>query len=126
MNYEHSQTGRTTRLIERACNEAWSGRAVYILAHDSRYAKDLQSKVERTWSAMGGVIGKHGIKVENMTHWEDHNRWNWETMQPRFGGADPACLFLVDHAAIDLKMKRINKEIEYLATLAGKLYPHTV
>lgn len=121
------QTGRTTRLVEKACREALIGRAVYILALDVRQVKYIQHQVEGTWARMHGAEGRrHGIKVESMMDWEGHRQWDWNDMLPMHRDYHPNCLFLVDHAAVEFRLDQVQADIKYLAKLAGTLFPHTV
>ncbi len=125
MNEALRGSGRTTRLVETACKAAYVGRAVYILTAGTEHAKYLEPMIERTWDAMRGQ-GGHGIKVESMQHWDKHQQWDWDNMKPAYHGAHPNCLFLVEHFAVEQRLQQIHADIKYLATLAGKLYPHTV
>lgn len=125
MNEIHRQSGRTTRMLEDACRAAYVGRAVYILVHSHDAARYLEKHVNATWEKMTRPGAQHGIKVESMTQWDHHGQWNWHKMQP-YGNPHPNCLFLVDHHAVELKLEQVHAEIQSLATLAGKLYPHTV
>ncbi len=126
MNQSLAQTGRTTRLIERACMEALNGRAVYVFAHDEAYARMLKKKVDEIWQRMVGKGRKHGIRVENMAYWDDRRMWNWERMLPAHNDWHPNCLWLVDHAAVEMQLIRIDERMREMAALAGSLYPHTV
>lgn len=127
MNEALRHTGRTTRLLEHACRAAEQGRAVYYFVETARMAKLFEQFVERAWNVPGRDLRRgHGIKVENMAHWDYHGLWDWADMQPRNPGAHPNCLFLVDHHTVEQKLTSVQAEIKRLAELAGKLYPHTV
>ncbi len=126
MNEALRGSGRTTRLVEQACKAAWSGRAVYLFAHNAQYAEQLKAQVKDAWFKMADHNLGHGIKVESMKHWEEHRLWDWNEMKPSYNSYHPNCLFLVDHFAVEQRLAQIHADIKHLATLAGKLYPHTV
>lgn len=126
MNEHLRQTGRTTRLVEQACREAYAGRAVYLLVPGHDQVRWMEDFVNRTWAKMVNEARPHGIKVENMRHWDDHRLWDWAEMQPMPRNHHSNCLFLVDHTAVEIRLEQVQRDIKHLAELAGKLYPHTV
>ena len=126
MNEALRATGRTTRLIDRAVQEASTGRAVYFFVAMPSMIKLMEAAIQRAWEAYTGGRKSHGIKVEAMSSWDNKGQWNWEEMEPMYSGAHPNCLWLVDHFAVEGEISRIHHRIEQLAKLAGKLYPHTV
>lgn len=126
MNFENIQTGRTTRLVEQACQEARDGRAVYILVHGKSQVRLLQEKVQKTWERLWDAFGAsppHGIKVEAFA--EHAHAWSWSHMCPKTN-FHPNCRWLVDHTVIEEEILRVQEEMKRLAGHIGKLYPHTV
>lgn len=119
MNEHLRQTGRTTRLIEKAVHEARAGRAVHILVAQSPQGKLLAKRVDDLWQHLYPGDRGHGIKVELPMP-----GFNWNYMRPI--NAHPNCVFLVDHTLAEAHIEEIQKDINKLAKLAAKLYPLTV
>ena len=86
-------TGRTTRMLEHAKKLAREGRAVYVIADNTRDARRLQM-----------LCGEPtlGIKFETPP---TIGNLDWEHMQLR--GAHPNCVVLVDHYAIEDRFARV-------------------
>lgn len=89
------RTGRTTRMLEHAIWLAGQGRAVYIAAESSAFAKKLeqQRRDKAAWST--------SIKIEPYFDMDI----NWETMTLR--GAHKNCVLLIDHFVIERKFFRM-------------------
>lgn len=121
MNDILKQTGRTTRLVEKAVHLAAQGRAVYIIAGDAQ-VKSLQRQVGNVWRNIFGDR-PHGIKVEKVTEFRD--RIDWNNMIVR-GAHHPDCAWLFDHYVIEMRIVQLQAQIQVLAEEAGKLYPRTV
>lgn len=124
MNLEHIQSGRTTRLIERALQEAYAGRAVYFLVHHRAMVKLCEGRIQAAWSLLYGASRpSHGIKVEVFS--EHAHTWDWPHMCPntRF---HPNCRWLVDHTVIEEEILRAQDVMKRLAVHIGQLYPHTI
>lgn len=118
MNEALRQTGRTTRLVERAMHEAAGGRAVYILV-DLRQVAQLERQVHETWQRLWPHRGAHGIRVDVIGAGFD-----WRAL--RYPDAHPNCVFLVDHYRLEIEIAAIQREIEARAKLASHLYQFTV
>ena len=95
---DKKQTGRTTRMVEHAIEQAKLGRAVYILTDNERHAWQGRRLVEVAYFNGGTLITTHGIKVEPVAAFDD---FDWQLMRPP--DAHPNCLFLVDHFAIEAR-----------------------
>lgn len=118
MNEHLRQTGRTTRMLERAMMEALHGHAVYVLA-DSPYTRLLARQFEDMWRKHHGSR-LHGVKFETPSS----VGFDWDQM--RQPSAHPNCVFLLDHTIVEREIQQIQKTIERLATKAAQLYPLTV
>lgn len=82
-------TGRTTRMLDDAMEQARNGHAVYVIAASQRHKQILEH--------MGGEEAhKLGIKFET-TH--SMGNFNWQTM--RLSGAHPNCVVIADHYTIE-------------------------
>jgi hypothetical protein len=122
-NLTLAQTGRTTRMREKAVQLAMQGRAVYILVLDQRMVKLEAAQIDKLWNRFSRC-DPHGIKVEAFDeHW--HSRWNWNEMKPT-GGFNPNCEFLMDHTVVELKLDFVHKQMAQLADFSRHLYYHTV
>lgn len=128
MNDALRQTGRTTRMIEKAIQESRAGRAVYVLVPYRHMVIDLQHQVdeafEKTWPGRA-----HGIKVE----WLDPKGegglgalqgFDWRSL--RIPSAHPNCVWLLDHSLAEIRIQMLQDQIAELAKRAGQLYPLTV
>lgn len=109
MNDHLRQTGRTTRLVANAISYDTQGHEVYVLVHDLTYAR---------------VLAKHamlrqrpGIKVEVVPENFDWTTFRLETR--------PDAICLVDHAAIEVKLQRLDEHILRQQQLARQLYALT-
>lgn len=93
------QTGRTTRMLEKAKKLAQEGRAVYILA---------ANRAER--SRLKALLGINdlGISVEALSALSN---FDWNNLSLR--GAHPNCIVLVDHYALE---REIQRRLEGLGT----------
>lgn len=105
MNEHLKQTGRTTRLIEKAKQLQAEGRNVVVLMPTRQMAQVLQ----RTW--------RLDVPVEAVP-----DEFDWVRLQdPR----RPYTTFLVDHRAVEMRLQEIDEEIMRLQQLARQLYPLT-
>ena len=86
-------TGRTTRMLEHAKKLAREGRAVYVIADNTRDMRRLEILCGES---------KLGIKFETPS---TPGNFEWEAMRLR--GAHPNCVVLVDHWAIESKFARV-------------------
>lgn len=83
------QTGRTSRMLADAFEQARKGRAVYVVAANVRHAHHLED--------MAGSVAKElGIKFETP---ETLGNFDWRTMSLK--NAHPNCVAIVDHYAIE-------------------------
>jgi hypothetical protein len=119
MNDALRQTGRTTRLIEKAVQLAHEGRAVYIHTPE-RCVRRTQKQVDETWEKLWP--GRpHGIKVEAP---HPHAQFNWWEM--RVLGAHPNSVWLVDHYLVERRIQLLQDQMAELAKEIGRIYPLTV
>lgn len=82
-------TGRTTRMLEDAINQAKNGRAVYVIAANTNQMRSLE--------ILGGKEARElGVKFETVG---TLGNFDWHTM--RIAGAHKNCLVIVDHYAIE-------------------------
>ena len=82
------QTGKTSRMLADAIEQARNGRAVYIVTANERHARHLED--------MGGYVAKElGIKFETP---ETLSSFDWRSMSLK--NAHPNCVAIVDHYAI--------------------------
>lgn len=121
MNDALIQTGRTTRLVERAVCLAGRGRAVYIITNDVNVSR-LRRQVDETWLRLWGAR-PHGIKVEKVAEFRDRIDWDKLTIR---GAHHPNCEWLFDHYVIEMRIVQLHTQIQGCAEEIGKLYPHTV
>jgi hypothetical protein len=113
MNLHLRQTGRTTRMLAQAAAMANLGRAVYVYAHHITYVRQLEKQFH------GGGRNHASVKFEVLPH-----DWNWRTMCPN-DKAHPNCVFLVDHATVEIHLEEVDKEIMRLQQLARQMYSLT-
>jgi hypothetical protein len=120
MNSALMQTGRTTRMIEKAVQLARAGRAVYVLVSYQNYVEDMEHRIQEVWDRMypGSV---HGIKVEGP---KSGTGFDWKRM--RTPGAHPNCEFLLDHDLVEHRIEALHDQMADLAKEIGRLYPLTV
>lgn len=123
MNEALRSTGRTTRLVEQACQLAYQRRAVYILVLNSAVQDHVERRVEDTWSVIGRGLGGHGIKVEVLNS-HDHPHWDWFTMKLK--RAHPNVEVLLEHTLVEHRIEVLQSELKAIATEIGRLYPLTV
>lgn len=120
MNEHLRQTGRSTRLLEKAMYEAMCGRAVYVVALTDAHAKDLRYRFGVLWEKHQG--GRpHGVKFETPGRL---GNFDWRTMSLPL--AHPNCVLLLDHTVVERRIAHINEDIQRLVAEAAKLYPLTV
>jgi hypothetical protein len=91
-------TGRTSRMLERARQLAQQGRAVYVIAANQRHADVLRYHLGPD---------ANGIKVETIG--SVGIRLDWETLT--LGGAHRNCIVLVDHYTIEWRFGAILDEL---------------
>jgi hypothetical protein len=96
--FRRRQTGRTSRMIAHAFELSEQGRAVYIIAANTRHAKDLQARV-----SLYGIRVTHGIKIE--TPESVRSTFDWQALT--LIGAHPNCVVLVDHYAIESHFEHV-------------------
>lgn len=89
------RTGRTSRMLERAIQLANAGRAVYVIAANTREKLRLSEMLSTDTS----------IKVETP---ESCGNFDWRTLS--LTGAHPNCVVLVDHFAIEINFNRLLEE----------------
>jgi hypothetical protein len=121
MNELLRQTGRTTRLMEKAVQLARQGRAVYVVVSSRAEAGIGQRVVNKLWVHLHGPRA-HGIKVETLKDLGD--RFDWEQM--RVVGSHPNCEFLLDHYVVEQHIEQLRLGIARRVDTIAKLYPHTV
>jgi hypothetical protein len=92
-------TGRTTRMLQRAIALDKQGRAVYIVASNDRHAKALNEQ-------LAGLDTENTIKVETANSLAN---FDWETMSLK--RAHPNCVVLVDHWAIQQRFEVMLQEL---------------
>ena len=92
------QTGRTTRMLEEAKRLNDEGRSVYVVA---AWSQD-RNRLEIEFGSKYGT--QHGVKFETP---KSLRNLDWSTM--RLKGANPNCIVLVDHHAIERKYAVILK-----------------
>jgi hypothetical protein len=98
MSDNKRNTGRTSRMLERARQLSHQGRAVYVIAATQRHADDLRYQLGPD---------ANGIKVETIG--SVGIRLNWETLT--LDGAHRNCVVLVDHYAIESRFGAILDEL---------------
>lgn len=126
------QTGRTTRLLQRAIELADYGRAVYILAHDDKYARMLRKQLAemielREPSQPRNPNDLKGIQIERVPP-----DFDFTTMRPHNSNAWPNCIWLIDHVVAEQEADRLTRALISLATeqvrlqqLQARLLHHT-
>lgn len=123
-NFDFIQTGRSTRMRDKAIDLALKGIPVYIVSLTCQHSQWQSSMVKKTWDRM--TQGRPMPKIMFLAFDGEIDRdWDWVNMRPRSSRYDDV-QFLIDHTVVEMKIARLNEEIKHLATLAGKLYPHTV
>ncbi len=85
--------GRTTRLLEHAKKLAREGRAVYVIADNTRDMRRLEI-----------LCGEPSLGIKFETP-RSLGNFDWEQM--RLLGAHPNCVVLVDHHAIEDRFARV-------------------
>lgn len=100
----HRQTGRTTRMLAEAFKLAREGKAVYILAADSRHMSHIEEMADSLLGA--GKARFLGIKFDTLT---TLSTFDFQTMQLR--GAHPNCCVLVDHWTIESRYAKMLEEL---------------
>lgn len=90
-------TGRTTRMLADALEQARNGKAVYVIAADSAHVASLQSMA-------GEEAYRLGIKFET---WATLSNLDCRTLSLR--GAHPKVVVLADHHAIESEFSAILK-----------------
>jgi hypothetical protein len=86
-------TGRTTRMLEHAKKLARAGRAVYVIADNTRDMRRLEI-----------LCGEPNLGIKFETH-DSPGNLVWEEMRLR--GTHPNCVVLVDHHAIEDRFARV-------------------
>lgn len=86
-------TGRTTRMLEHAKKLAREGRAVYVIADNTRDMRRLET-----------LCGEPSLGIKFETP-DSPGNFVWEEMRLR--GAHPNCVVLVDHHAIEDRFARV-------------------
>lgn len=116
MNEHLRQTGRTERLIKEAIRLSHMGRAVYVLVHNRNYIEPLQHRIHDT-------VGhrNHGIKVELLPE-----EFDWGRMRPCRSHAHPNCVWLVEHAAAEMRLEQLDMQILLLQQLQRQVYQLTL
>jgi hypothetical protein len=116
MNEHLRQTGRTERMIREAIRLSYMGRAVYVLVHEKSYIESLQYRIHDT-------VGhcNHGIKVEVLPE-----SFDWERMRPSQSRAHPNCVWLVEHAAAEMRLEQLDMQILLLQQLQRQVYQLTL
>lgn len=103
-------SGRTTRMLEAAIQEAEAGRAVYVIAADSRQKVMLEHRLDQLLKMKiprrKGEQPLHGERMGiQFDTPESAANFSWETL--RLMGMHPNCVVLVDHYAIEERFKKI-------------------
>lgn len=121
MNDALRQTGRTTRLIEKAVHQASCGFAVYVVVGQSQMIRRLQEQVQEIWDRLWPGRGPHGIKVETL---QGLGSFDFREMRTR--GAHPNSVFLVEHTLAEARIESLQRQMAALAEEVRRLYPLTV
>lgn len=90
------QTGRTTRMLERALRLARDGRAVYVLAVDRQHIAWLKGRLAEL---EGAAEVRESIKFETDATLGPSGP-DWSRMLPSIS-AHPNCILLADHYYIE-------------------------
>lgn len=102
------QTGRTTRLLQEAINQAHKGKYVFVVAQDNTHRRDLclqcaimcKGKItERTMKC----YPKKGGQITFET--PESVQIDWERM--KVISAHPSCLVLVDHYTLEIRFSAV-------------------
>jgi hypothetical protein len=105
MNKHLIQTGRTTRLVEKAARLQADGHDVVVLMPTIQMAQILQ----RTWNL--------SVPVRAIP-----DTFDWETLKDRH---HPRRVCLLDHTVVEMRLQEIDNEIMRLQQQARQLYPLT-
>ena len=96
-------SGRTSRMLEDAINQASKGRAVYILCpNDIRYHQRLAAYICQQKNISPDVF--NGLKFETIASIGERNI-NWERREML--GAHPNCKLFIDHHVFAQKFSYI-------------------
>ena len=106
-------TGRTTRMLDKAIELARADRYVIVYAQDENYASIFQRTVQLKLTddelKRRGGAGKVYCGSKGSISFVSVNcsSFDWRTMRQR--GAHPSCVTMVDHRAIEVNFAQILK-----------------
>src|SRR5690554_3869400 len=96
-------TGRTTRMVQDAVEQARNGRAVYIICADPYHKQEIDHIVN---NFILSKTEKSNIKLETP---ESVGNFSFETMSLR--GAHSNCRVFVDHYTIERRFRLMLEEL---------------
>lgn len=106
MNEHLRQTGRTTRLMEKAQEIENQGRQVTLYVHNKSYQRLVEGEARRRGQT---------FTVDSIPY-----HFDWEHMRPMEYQGPNVCL--VDHAAVEIELQRLDERILKMQQLARQLY----
>jgi len=125
MNLQLRQTGRTTRMIERAVEyHANTKHLVIILMPTQQHAKLSQQDVYKTWHRLTGRPDFPNIRVDYFSDdWT--GKVDWKTLR-LIGKEYDNVLLLLDHMVVERRIEHIQGTLNSLIQQVKDLYKYTV
>lgn len=122
MNESLRQTGRTTRMVEQALELAQRGHAVYLLIPRAMHPHWWR-RICDVWADRNGGLRGHGIQLEAPDSPAFSFDFDWQSLRIRH--AHPNTVVLVDHAFVEQRIERLQREIAAAQAEISRLHPLT-
>lgn len=124
MNEIFRQTGRTTRMLEKAIRLTQESKSVYILVGTQKESKFLRMKFQALCDHLGiAKVKQDKVIIDYLHHLVEQNL-DWETLEFTRGGYRDWEL-LMDHTLIEGRIKELQGQIKYRMQRIAELYPKT-